>query len=266
LKRILLGLITVAALGACQPAELSPERANEVTKLVRDYYTAADIGGGFRVGGFRVEGSHVEADLRMSEDEQACGFKSADSSRRDLVFSMACPFADDDVWTALGPATDIRLVVSCRGEEFATHSCRRVHRQGSRSSETSEDVVVKADDAAALEPKDLNILAMRYSNGEGVPKDEAKALELYTRAAVLGFAPAQANTAMHLVDHKDESKAVTGYAWAILASRSDNEFAASIGRNVSADYTNRLTADQQARALHLADSWVVGQDISADAP
>ena len=182
MKRILLGLITVAALGACQPAELSPERANEVTKLVRDYYTAADIG-----GGFRVEGSHVEADLRMSEDEQACGFKSADSSRRDLVFSMACPFADDDVWTALGPATDIRLVVSCRGEEFATHSCRRVHRQGSRSSETSEDVVVKADDDAALEPKDLNILAMRYSNGEGVPKDEAKALELYTRAAVLGF-------------------------------------------------------------------------------
>jgi len=255
-------MVALLSLAACQEAGLSPEREKEVTEVVRTYYAKTSIGGGFSVSGVRADGAHVQADLRMSDEEQICGFRMADRDRRDLVFSMACPFAEDGVWEALGPDVDLRLAVSCRGEEFDKHSCRRVHRKGSRTAYEEETIAPPVSDQS-MDPKDINMRGIRASNGDGVPKDEARARDLFTQASVQGFSPAHANLAMHLSDAEDVNDAIAGYAWAILASRSDDKFASSIGTNVSEDYLARLNPKQQAKSLGLADGWVIGENITA---
>jgi len=45
-------------------------------------------------------------------------------------------------------------------------------------------------------PSAMNTLATWFAEGNGVPKDSAKAREWFTKATALGFEPAKANLAM----------------------------------------------------------------------
>jgi len=59
---------------------------------------------------------------------------------------------------------------------------------------TSENTIAKLQRAAQAGDSDAQYhLAYLYENGLGVPKDEAKALELYQQAADLGHPSAQNN-------------------------------------------------------------------------
>src|SRR6188508_2591261 len=65
-------------------------------------------------------------------------------------------------------------------------------------------------------PKELFELAVKYQNGDGVPKDTSKAAEYYTQAAKRGYAPAEFNLAVMYQSGdgiaKDPAQAVHWYA------------------------------------------------------
>ena len=257
--------LIACCLTACSPSAEDQVPAGEL-QAVEDYYRSADIGGGFNVFSLKVDGQHIVGDLSIQDSEQACSLRDAPTDRKILVFSNACPYADDSVWEKIGPNRDIKLNASCRGEAYYTHSCRAAHRKGTGSANSTgrteiERLTEMAKSGDALSQTQLGI---KFANGDGVPKDIAKSVEWYQMAAAQGHAGAQANLAMTLIDEGPLQDLVAGYAWALLASKSPNQFAASIGGKQLPDYESKLKPSDIKRATAMADNWKLGEVLGGN--
>ena len=88
-----------------------------------------------------------------------------------------------------------------------------------------------------------------YDNGEGVPQNDAEAVNWYRLAAEQGDAVAQYNLGGMYADGEGISEVyVLGYAWLNLAAAQGDELANENENNLRA----RMTAEQIARAEELS--------------
>src|ERR1051326_3765653 len=73
--------------------------------------------------------------------------------------------------------------------------------------------------------------AVKYQNGDGVPKDSAKAAELYTKAAKRGYAPAEFNLAVMYQsgDGVPKDSAQAAYWYGQAAEHGDHEAPSILG-------------------------------------
>jgi uncharacterized protein len=100
-----------------------------------------------------------------------------------------------------------------------------------------------------------------YSNGEGTPKDDAKAVMWYQKAASSGNAHAQQNLGVAYISGDGVAiDLVLGYAWSNLASGQGNVDAGK-NRNIAA---TRMSPNEIAEAQRLASNWKQFQTIARE--
>jgi len=96
---------------------------------------------------------------------------------------------------------------------------------------------------------------LAYHQGEGVPKDAAKAVEWYQKSAAQGNADAQNNLGWAYAHGEGVAKdAVLAYAWFNLAASNGFDSATN-----ARDIESSLTPTQRAEAERLSTRWQRGQ-------
>lgn len=80
--------------------------------------------------------------------------------------------------------------------------------------------------AAQGDVKACYLLGMMYRNGEGIPRNNKMAIELFSRAAEQDYSPAQYSLGqMHLAGFGDQQDFKVAHKWLQLAAEQGNEFA-----------------------------------------
>jgi hypothetical protein len=123
-----MGMAAVTA--GCGEQEMSPAEKKSEIEAVQAHYRRMDIGGGFNVSRIKAKGQNIVGQLGMSSSEQECSFQRTGTEQLRIVVSLACPYADDPVWSQIKSTHDIKLELSCRGKVMYVHSCRNGQRKG----------------------------------------------------------------------------------------------------------------------------------------
>lgn len=105
-------------------------------------------------------------------------------------------------------------------------------------------------------------LGLMYAKGEGVPKDAAKAVELWQKAAAQGNAHAQSMLGGMYADGEGVPRdLVLAYAWFNLTAAQGDEYIAKSAKS-DRDFMiklNKLSPAQRSEAERLSSNWKVGQ-------
>jgi len=97
------------------------------------------------------------------------------------------------------------------------------------------------------------LLGLCYTEGKGVPKDDAEAVKWYRMAAEQGHAQAQNNLGACYARGEGVPKdAVTAYMWLNLASAQGHP----IAMRENSDLTQRMTTEQIAEGQKLSREWL----------
>jgi hypothetical protein len=92
-------------------------------------------------------------------------------------------------------------------------------------------------------------LGLRYTNGEGVAKDQVEAVKWFRKAAEQNFAPAQYNLNVCYYNGKGVAKDyVEAYEWLLLAARQGDEDAKKKVTELESKLTPEQIADGKTRA------------------
>ena len=93
-----------------------------------------------------------------------------------------------------------------------------------------------------------------YANGEGVPRDDAEAVQWYRLAAEQGIASAQFNLGVMYANGEGVPQDyVSAHMWLNLAAATGDEDARKARENVAASMTREQIAEAQARAREWAN-------------
>lgn len=85
------------------------------------------------------------------------------------------------------------LIAACTGKTANSNQAKKVAPPATVTTVTEDKIAKLQKEAQAGDPDAQYNLAYMYENGLGVPKNEAKALELYQQAADQGHSAAQNN-------------------------------------------------------------------------
>jgi len=102
------------------------------------------------------------------------------------------------------------------------------------------------------------MLALMYSQGKGVSKDDAKAAYWWTKAAKQGSAMAQTNLAMRYMEGKGvPENDVRAYAWSSIAAAQGGPIAPMIKETAAKSMTPTQIAEAQKLSLELWEKYIV---------
>src|SRR5437660_869175 len=145
------------------------------------------------------------------------------------------------------------LVGSC-GESTAPSSSKN------EAASTTKQSFVESKKRADSGDADGQVrLGRMYAKGEGVPKDAAKAVEWYQKAAVQGDEAAQFSLGLsYLIGDGVPEDSVLAYAWLNLSAAQGNENAKGV-RDIVIPKRSQFSSAQRAEAERLSSNWKPGQ-------
>ena len=148
----------------------------------------------------------------------------------------------------------LAVLVGACGESTAPSSSKN------EAASTTEQSFVESKKRADSGAADAQVnLGLMYAKGEGVPKDAAKAVEWYQKAAVQGDEAAQFSLGLsYLIGDGVPEDSVLAYAWLNLSAAQGNENAKGV-RDIVIPKRSQFSSAQRAEAERLSSNWKPGQ-------